>query len=576
MAFNTAMIANLAAPADLANTAGAAFNDVRTNARNDQLGRLAIQRQTGANQLQDMDIASEQRTLAATFAHQQAIQSALTKDQNGIPSLDAQGYISQMAQRGFGDVAMENVPKIQTALEHVRTTAEAGKQREIQDTANPALSPSGRIGMSAATAADEQVGTANKADVAKMAPLLEQQAAHLMAAYNNLDKPTFEQAQAIIEDAKAQLRGAPDHDHLDALVADPSTYNPDNFKAQIRKIADQSLAAGSQIKNQLESGKLAVKQQEADIKGQRADIYAKAVDDKAKRIDGEIKRWEDDRNAKLQIAKMTAARLENKQKSKLSDLHTMAEEIAYYRMEASPRFVTPELIDLVRQINPMWDASKYKDMQKIRSDVTSGSISKTVAALNLGLPHIRKMMDAVDGLGNTDFPAINKFVNFVKTGVGAKGVPVFEEAAQAAAAELAKIFKGGTPAMGEIQTWEKSFKPDMSPEQLKAVIRQSVEQIKDRVEDIRDRAKQAFPGVSDFARLDDEAADAAIAILGDKAGILGQKTSQGSATDVNTQTGANLYTRQIPAPAQQPPTTPQARPAPGGGKKLRFGTLGDF
>lgn len=549
------MISGLAAPVNLANEAGTAFNDVRNAARADQIGRLNIQYQTGANQKQGLDIAAEQRKQAATAAHQQAIQSALTKDQNGIPVLDPQGYVSQMAQRGFGDVAMENIPKIQQALEHVRQTAEAGIQREMRDQANPALMPGGRLALGASQATAEQVGAANKATVAQMAPLLDQQASHLMAAYNNLEAPTYEQAKAVVEDAKAQLGGAPDHDHLDALVADPNAFDPDTFRAQIKMIADKSLAAGTQFKNELESGKLAIKQQEADTKNQRAETYAKSVDDKARLIDGNIARWEKDRAAKLQIAKMTSQRIANKQAVSQSSMKAMAEEIAHYRLELSPRFASPDLIRMVTEINPMWDAGKYKDMQKMRAEVTSGSISKTVAALNLGLPHIRTMMKAFDGLNNSDYPIFNKFSNMLSKGVGKADVPKFEAAAHIVATELAKVFKGGIPTKAEIYSLEKSFSPNMSPEQAKGVIRQSMEQMTARVLDIKDRAEQAYPGVTDFARLDDEAADAARELLGEKAGILGVKTKQGSSTDVNTQTGARSYTypvqASVPAPAKQ-------------------------
>jgi hypothetical protein len=410
----------------------------------------------------------------------------------------------------------------------------------------------------------------NKATVAQMAPLLEQQASHLMAAYNNLEKPTYEQAKAVVEDAKAQLGGAPDHDHLDALVADPNAFDPEAFRTQIKMIADKSLAAGAQFKNELESGKLAVKQQEADTKSQRADVYEKSIADKARRIDGEIKKWNDDREAKLKIAKMTADRIAQRKSASLSDMYTMAQALAEYRMEISPRFASPDLIKLVMQINPNWDAGKYKDMQNIRKDVLTGSISKSLSAINVGLPHIKTMMDAFGGLNNSSYPNINAVKNFLSKGVGEADVPKFKEAVHNVATELAKTFKGGTPTAGEIAKLEDSFSPNMSPEQAKGVVKQAMEQMVARVEDIKARSQEAFPGVTDLVHLDDKAAEAARELLGEKAGILGVKTDTNSPTSISSQTNAKAYTRPVsvvpaPDPAQAKPKTAK-----------RVGTMRDF
>jgi len=564
MAFNTSMIASLAAPVNLANEAGTAFNDVRNAARADQLGRLSIQHQAGANQMQGLDIAAEQRKQAATAAHQQAIQSALTKDQNGIPVLDPQGYVSQMAQRGFGDVAMENVPKIQQALEHVRQTAEAGIQREMRDQANPALMPGGRLALGASQATAEQVGAANKATVAQMAPLLDQQASHLMAAYNNLEAPTYEQAKAVVEDAKAQLGGAPDHDHLDALVADPNAFDPDTFRAQIKMIADKSLAAGTQFKNELESGKLTIKQQEADVKGQRADAYVKHVEDQGKYYGSQVERWNKDREAKLQIARMTEARIREGKTVTVADAGNLARMIAEYRLKPTARQMTPQIAQMVAAINPDYDENKYNEISGMRKEFVSGKARQSITALSTALPHMAQMMEAFDEMGNTQFPSVNRLKNFFSGQSGEQSIAKYNAAVEPVAEELARLYKGGTPTKGERDGWIEKFSPNMSKEQAKAVIQQAVEQAASRLKALDDQWETSMPGVQSPAKVSAYALEKARSVIGPMADDILATPSPNA--DVQQQSNAKSFIHPKPsAPASA--SAKQAR---------RTATMADF
>lgn len=556
------MISSLAAPVNLANEAGAAFNDVRNAARADQLGRLAIQHQTSANQMQGLDIAAEQRKQAATAAHQQAIQSALTKDQNGIPVLDPQGYVSQMAQRGFGDVAMENVPKIQQALEHVRQTAEAGIQRGIQDQTAPATAPGGRLALGASQATAEQTGAVNKATVAQMAPLLEQQASHLMAAYNNLEKPTYEQAKAVVEDAKAQLGGAPDHDHLDALVADPNAFDPEAFRAQIKMIADKSLAATTQYKTELESGKLAVKQQEADIKGQRADAYVKHVEDQGKYYGSQVDRWNKDREAKLKMARATNERILAGKTVSVADAGNLARMIAEYRLKPTARQMTPQIAQMVAAINPDYDENKYNEISGMRKEFVSGKAAQSITAISTALPHVLTMYKAFDELGNTDYPSVNRLRNFLSTQTGDKSVAKFKESVHPVAEELARMFKGGTPTVTEVKQWEDQFSPSMSKEQAQAVVKQAVEQAVSRFHALDSQWEQSMPGVQSPAKANAYALDAAREIIGENAPGFDQIPG----ANLPAQSNAKAFIHPRPsAPASAP--AKQAR---------RTATLADF
>ena len=76
------------------------------------------------------------------------------------------------------------------------------------------------------------------------------------------------------------------------------------------------------------------------------------------------------------------------------------------------------MLKMVSQYDPNFDAVNYNARSKTRNWITSGQGATTVTALNTALGHAAGLADNFDKLGNTQFPMINSALNFGKTQLG--------------------------------------------------------------------------------------------------------------------------------------------------------------
>lgn len=131
---------------------------------------------------------------------------------------------------------------------------------------------------------------------------------------------------------------------------------------------------------------------------------------------------------------------------------------------------TLALIDAAHSIDPTFDATVWKARNEAGPDWTKGKSSEMVRAANQTLAHVGSLMDAMDKLGNTRFPAANYVKNFANEATGGGEPGSFRTNAHAVAEEMSKVFKGANLSDSEIRHWEQNLSENMSPEQQRAQI----------------------------------------------------------------------------------------------------------
>jgi len=162
-----------------------------------------------------------------------------------------------------------------------------------------------------------------------------------------------------------------------------------------------------------------------------------------------------------------------------------------------------QLAQVMAQYDPTFDMSQYPVRLKMRQSITSGPYSQALNSANLVIQHLDAVQSAADSLGNTNYPLLNRGENFIKYETGNPAISRFNTAADAAASELAKVFKGsGAPAEQEIKDWRNNLSINSSPDQIKASIGTAIGQLlKSRIDTIRQQYQAAMGKPANFSFL---------------------------------------------------------------------------
>ena len=99
--------------------------------------------------------------------------------------------------------------------------------------------------------------------------------------------------------------------------------------------------------------------------------------------------------------------------------------------------------------------------------MTSGTYSQLINSSNLVIQHLNKLSEIADTMHNTSYPLLNMGKNIYSQQTGDDEITNFKTTRAAAAAELAKVFKGtGASSLTEIKDWEDNLDPNASPKQI--------------------------------------------------------------------------------------------------------------
>lgn len=142
-----------------------------------------------------------------------------------------------------------------------------------------------------------------------------------------------------------------------------------------------------------------------------------------------------------------------------------------------------ELLGMVTQFDPTFDAANAKSRMTTRVDFTSGASAKTINKLNTAVGHAYELYNDADRLGNFGgvWTSLNSVVNPVREQMGNTTLPSFRQNAGLYADELESAYRqaGGTEA--QIKEFQNNLSTSSDPRQIKAVIHGMISQLKSKL-----------------------------------------------------------------------------------------------
>ena len=151
-----------------------------------------------------------------------------------------------------------------------------------------------------------------------------------------------------------------------------------------------------------------------------------------------------------------------------------------------------QMINLVAQYDPSFDAVNYNARAKTRNDFTSGKSAQSINALNTVIGHLDALSNAADSLNNTSIPAYNSVANFLSSNSGDPRVKQFNTVKKAVVDELTRAYRGAGGSEGDIKSWAENIDAANSPAQLHGVIKQMGDLLESKVTALGDQYNQGM------------------------------------------------------------------------------------
>lgn len=153
-------------------------------------------------------------------------------------------------------------------------------------------------------------------------------------------------------------------------------------------------------------------------------------------------------------------------------------------------------------------ASARVDLVKSFGDKTSPtSAGGMIVSANAALHHLAALGDSAGQLDNGNYKALNAMKQYGSEWLGAGGNPAlqaYDFNKAALAEELAKIYKGGTPAEGEIKSMLETLSPSMPPQEQKAVFAKISTLLQGKTTELQRQWQTSFGPNSTYPVIGDE------------------------------------------------------------------------
>jgi len=147
------------------------------------------------------------------------------------------------------------------------------------------------------------------------------------------------------------------------------------------------------------------------------------------------------------------------------------------------------MISLVSQYDPTFDAVNYQARASTRKDFTSGPAARSLNALNTVMGHLENFSKTMESLHNTDNMALNWLKNVTMSPFSPelKGrLNKFNIDKQAVASEFERAYRGSGGSGADIQAWKQSFSAADSPEAMRASLQEGVQLLGSKIEALGD------------------------------------------------------------------------------------------
>lgn len=187
---------------------------------------------------------------------------------------------------------------------------------------------------------------------------------------------------------------------------------------------------------------------------------------------------------------------------------SLVKQIASYQMDL-PRVTSmrggqrERVAAALAQYDPTFDMTQYGARAAMRKSITSGTYSQVLNSANLVIQHLDALKNAAKDLNNSQFTPYNYLVNKGKETTGDPAITRFNTVADAAASELAKVFKGtGVSDVQSIQEWRHNLSANASPAQITAAIDTAIgDLLKSRIDTVQNQFQAAMGHPLNFTYL---------------------------------------------------------------------------
>ena len=164
-----------------------------------------------------------------------------------------------------------------------------------------------------------------------------------------------------------------------------------------------------------------------------------------------------------------------------------------------------QMIQMVSQYDPSFDAVNYNARASTRKDMTSGTGARNLTAINTAIGHLDSLDKAATALGNNDYPRLNQIWNAIAPEVGgtetAGKLRTFQQAKEAVANELMRVFRGTGASSADTQKWAETINQSDSPAALKSSIKSAVDLLDSRIEALNEQYKRGMGTTSDVMEM---------------------------------------------------------------------------
>ncbi len=168
-----------------------------------------------------------------------------------------------------------------------------------------------------------------------------------------------------------------------------------------------------------------------------------------------------------------------------------------------------QMLPLVTQAYPGFQASQYPVMMATRKSYTSGKDFQASQALNTVSGHMLKLSEAAQNLPNTGIPLLNKGKNwFADTFTGSPELTKFRNALVTTSNELAKAYHGGHVSDASYSAFQRGINEAQTPAEMKAAIGEISGLLKSKIEAKESGYRSSMgdaPLPSEFKATNDEA-----------------------------------------------------------------------
>lgn len=150
-----------------------------------------------------------------------------------------------------------------------------------------------------------------------------------------------------------------------------------------------------------------------------------------------------------------------------------------------------QMLQLVSQYDPNFDAINYNARSKTRQDFTSGKSAENIKSLNTAIGHLNTITEKFDALNNSNFPGYNTGANWLGTKLGNEtiqsAVGGFDTAKLAVSGEMAKVFRSVGMSQQEIEHWMDRLSSSQTPADFKSTMKTATDLMGGRLDAIGDQ-----------------------------------------------------------------------------------------